>query len=119
MATPPSARRAGDSASGPRRDPGVRRHREHRRRGAVVRQAVEHETMSGKPGGPFVEPMATSAVDGEVAITGPGQVHGSFTPQAARESAARLNRAADEAERQAQAPQGTDGQDSQTGSEAR
>lgn len=75
-----------------------------------------------KPRSAFHQPMATNPVDGEVAITGPEHVHGSFTPEAARASADRLNRDADQAEQQ-QAQQdeaeAADDQESQTGSSAR
>ncbi|MFC3078140.1 hypothetical protein ACFODL_08585 [Phenylobacterium terrae] len=53
---------------------------------------------SGKPQPPFDEPMTAKSIDGEVAITGPGHIHGSMTPKAAKDSAARLKEVADDAE---------------------
>lgn len=53
---------------------------------------------SGRPQPPFYEPMTAKSVDGEVAITGPGHIHGSMTPRAAKDSAARLNEVAEDAE---------------------
>lgn len=61
--------------------------------------------MSGKRQPPFDEPINATPVDGEVAITGPGHIHGSMTPKAAKHSAANLSHAADEAEHQTSAPQ--------------
>lgn len=55
---------------------------------------------SGKPQPPFDEPMTAKPVDGEVAITGPGHIHGSMTPQAAKDSAAHLQQVASDAEGQ-------------------
>lgn len=56
--------------------------------------------MSGKPQPPFDEPMTAKPVDGEVAITGPGHIHGSMTPKAAKDSAAHLQQVARAAEGQ-------------------
>jgi len=56
--------------------------------------------MSGKPQPPFDEPMTAKPVDGEVAITGPGHIHGSMTPKAAKDSAAHLQQVASDAEGQ-------------------
>lgn len=55
--------------------------------------------MSGKPQPPFDAPMTAKPVDGEVAITGPGHIHGSMTPKAARDSADHLMKVAEDAER--------------------
>jgi hypothetical protein len=63
--------------------------------------------MSGKPQPPFDEPMTAKPVDGEVAITGPGHIHGSMTPQAAKVSAAHLQQVASDAEGQ-DPPRGED-----------
>jgi hypothetical protein len=66
--------------------------------------------------------MEGRAVDGEVAITGPGRLAGSLTPDAARRSARLLSAMADEAAGQGAAldePTGDDAaaaQDSQTSS---
>lgn len=57
--------------------------------------------MSRKARQTFEEPLCVGSVDGDVAITGPGHVHGAFTPAAARESAQSLLDAAGEAEQQA------------------
>lgn len=48
----------------------------------------------------FDEATVASAVDGEVVLQGPDGVAVSMTPRAARETALRLKRAADEAEEQ-------------------
>ena len=49
---------------------------------------------------PFDKPLNATPVEGEVAITGPGHIHGSMTPKAAKDSARRLRKVADEAEQQ-------------------
>jgi hypothetical protein len=77
--------------------------------------------MSGKSQPPFDEPMTAQSVDGEVAITGPGHIHGSMTPQAAKDSADHLKDVAKDAESQTpaspedEAPDGP-AQESQTSS---
>ncbi|MET0295453.1 MAG: hypothetical protein ABW042_10600 [Phenylobacterium sp.] len=49
---------------------------------------------------PFDQPLDATPIEGEVAITGPGHMHGSMTPQAAKHSAERLRKVADAAEAQ-------------------
>lgn len=49
---------------------------------------------------PYSEPMTVHAVEGEVVVLGPDGVAVSLTPEAAEESAHRLNTAASEARRQ-------------------
>ena len=62
-------------------------------------------TEPSKPA--YDEPMTATPVDGEVAITGPGHIHGSMTPDAAKRSARRLKDVAESAERQpAASPEG-------------
>ncbi len=51
--------------------------------------------------GPFTEPLQISVVDGEVVLHGPDGIAGSFTPEAAAESAERLLAAAEDARRAA------------------
>lgn len=60
--------------------------------------------MTGKPQPPFDKPMTAKPVDGEVAITGPGHIHGSMTPKAAKDSAAHLQQVARDAEGQSRPP---------------
>ena len=60
--------------------------------------------MSAPSTPPFDERLDAGAFDGEVAITGPGHVHGSFTPRAAVESAEHLLRVAEEARTQGEPP---------------
>ncbi|RAK52700.1 hypothetical protein [Phenylobacterium deserti] len=48
----------------------------------------------------YDKPLEAGAVDGEVAITGPGNVQGAFTPEAALESAQELIEVAKQAEAQ-------------------
>ena len=62
--------------------------------------------MSRKSQPPFDEPMTAKSVDGEVAITGPGHIHGSMTPKAAKDSAVHLKQVAEDAEDHA--PSGED-----------
>ena len=52
----------------------------------------------------YDEPLQTGAIDGEVAITGPGNVHGAFTPEAALRSAEELAEAAKQAQEQGDNP---------------
>jgi hypothetical protein len=52
---------------------------------------------------PFDEPLEVSVEDGEVVLSGPDGIAGSFTPRAAAESGKRLIAAAEEAQ-QAVAP---------------
>ncbi|HEY8617209.1 hypothetical protein [Phenylobacterium sp.] len=56
--------------------------------------------MRTGPQPPYDTPMEGQAVDGEVAITGPGRLAGSLTPEAARRSAEALTELADQAEGQ-------------------
>lgn len=49
---------------------------------------------------PYSEPMTVHAVEGEVVVLGPDGVAVSLTPEAAEESANRLNAAAGEARKQ-------------------
>lgn len=46
----------------------------------------------------FDSPMSVMAIEGRVVVTGPDGLSGALTPQAARESARRLQQAADDAE---------------------
>lgn len=61
--------------------------------------------MNRKPQPPFDEPMTAKSVDGEVAITGPGHIHGSMTPRAAKDSALHLKQVAEDAEDHAASPE--------------
>ncbi|HEY9219883.1 MAG TPA: hypothetical protein VIO94_17680 [Phenylobacterium sp.] len=56
--------------------------------------------MSQQTQPPFDRPIRARPVDGEVAITGPGHIHGSMTPKAAKDSADHLREVAQEAEDQ-------------------
>lgn len=51
-------------------------------------------------GEPFAEAMTAQAIDGEVVVLGPDSVAVSLTPDAAEESARRLNTAATDARRE-------------------
>lgn len=53
---------------------------------------------------PFDKPSETFVIDGEVVVIGPAGVGLSFTPEAARETGARLTDAADQAGRRHETP---------------
>jgi hypothetical protein len=69
--------------------------------GALGETTEPHMTAPSQP--PFDKPMSATPVEGEVAITGPGHIHGSMTPNAAKDSARRLRRVAEAAEQQPEA----------------
>lgn len=56
--------------------------------------------MTAPPQPPFDRPITATPIEGEVAITGPGHIHGSMTPDAAKRSAEKLKDVAETAERQ-------------------
>jgi hypothetical protein len=56
--------------------------------------------MPTKPLAPFSRPLAVHPIGGEVAITGPGRLSGSLTPEAAAASARLLEAGAREALKQ-------------------
>jgi hypothetical protein len=69
--------------------------------------------MSKASRGPFDKPLKVVRVDGEVVVLGPAHMHGAFTAEAARLTAAMLVEMAEERaqdDRPDGTPDGTDGE---------